>query len=99
MFYFAGFAPSAEPFVCARQGLHSSRDGGLITTRDLVDHLDLSERVSCWVAGDPELQLGSCWFSGFLDRGVLPKLACLDENYCGLAGRFSRRHLPLAGRG
>ena len=98
MFYFVGFAPSAETSACTWQGFSSSKDGGLVTTRDLVDHLGVSERVSCWVTGDPMLQL-RLLISGFLDGGDLAKLACLDGNYCGLAGRFPRRHLPLAGWG
>jgi len=34
---------------------------------------------------------------GFVDGGDVLKLACLDGKYCGLAGRFPWRHLPLAG--
>lgn len=66
MFYFIGFVPSTKPSVCMWQGLSSSKDGGLVTTRDLVDHLGLSERMSSWVAGDTMLQL-RLLISGFIN--------------------------------
>lgn len=59
----------------------------MFSGRDLIDHLGLSKWMSCWVVGDPALQL-RLLISGFLDGGDLAELACLDGNYYGLAGRF-----------